>query len=171
MRKTIRKVKDKVYENHLLVESVMTPKGPRQRTNCSLGHLKPRPRKEWLLLAQKVETTLKAQLTFKKEEPEVEEILEKAKAFEAQEKRALKEKGDDVVSIHSDKVQMEKIRQAGPVHAGYQFWKKLKMDEVLKRAGFSEKETPANSSYSNKPTHLTLIRAQNAQLDQFYRFI
>jgi len=59
IRKTTKKAKDKVYENYLLVESVMTPKGPRQRTICSLGHLKPRPRKEWLLLAQKVETALK----------------------------------------------------------------------------------------------------------------
>jgi len=140
IRKTTKKAKDKTYENYLLVESVMTPKGPRQKTICSLGHLKPRPRKEWLLLAQKVETALKGQLTFEKPEPEVEEIVEKAKAFEAQEKRALRDKDDDVVSIHTDKVQMEKAREAGPVHVGYQFWKKLKMDEILKQAGFSEKE-------------------------------
>lgn len=139
IRKTTRKVKDKVYENYLLVESVMTPKGPRQRTICSLGHLKPRPRKEWLLLARKVETALKGQLTFEEEEPEVEEILEKAKAFESEEKRALKEKDDDVISIHTDKVQMERAREAGPVHVGYEFWKKLEIDEILKKAGFSEK--------------------------------
>jgi len=137
IRKTTKTVKDKVYENYLLVESVMTPKGPRQKTICSLGHLKPRPRKEWLLLAQKVETALKGQLTFEGEEPEVKEIVKKAKAFEAQEKRAVKD--DDVVSIHTDKVQMERAREAGPVHVGYQFWKKLKMDEILKQAGFSEK--------------------------------
>jgi len=139
IRKTTKKVKDKVYENYLLVESVMTPKGPRQRTICSLGHLKPRPRKEWLLLAQKVETALKGQLTFEKEEPGLEEIVEKAKAFEAQEKRAPKDKDDDVISIHTDKVEMEKMREAGPVHVGYEFWKKLKMDEILEQAGFSEK--------------------------------
>jgi len=139
IRKTTRKVKDKVYENYLLVESVMTPKGPRQRTICSLGHLKPRPRKEWLLLAQKVETALKSQLTFEEKEPEVEEIVEKAKAFESQVKRAEKDKDDDVISIHTDKVEMEKAREADPVHVGYQFWEKLEMDEILKRAGFSEK--------------------------------
>jgi len=139
IRKTTRKVKDKVYENYLLVESVMTPKGPRQRTICSLGHLKPRPRKEWLLLAQKVETALKGQLTFEEKEPEVEEILEKAKAFESQEKKPPKDKDDDVISIHTDKVEMEKAREVGPVHVGYQFWKKLEMDGILKRAGFSEK--------------------------------
>lgn len=78
-------------------------------------------------------------MTFEKEEPEVGEIVEKAKAFESQEKRALKDKGDDVISIHTDKVQMERAREVGPVHAGCQFWKKLKMDEILKQAGFSEK--------------------------------
>jgi len=139
IRKTTRKVKDKVYENYLLVESVWTPKGPRQRTICSLGPLKGRPRKEWLLLARKVETALKGQLTFEEEEPEVKEILEKAQAFEAQEKKTPKDKDDDVISIHTDKVEMEKAREAGPVHAGYEFWKKLEMDEILKETGFSEK--------------------------------
>ncbi len=81
IRKTTKTVKGKVYKNYLLVESIMTPKGPRQKTICSLGHLKPRPRKEWLLLAQKVETALQGQLTFEKEEPEVEEIVKKAKEF------------------------------------------------------------------------------------------
>jgi len=139
IRKTTKKVKDKVYENYLLVESVMTSKGPCQKTICSLGYLKGRPRKEWLLLAQKVETALKGQLTFEKPESEVEEIVKKAKVFESQEKKASKEKSDDVVAIHTDKVQMERAREVGPVHVGYQFWKKLKMDEILKQAGFSEK--------------------------------
>ncbi len=34
---------------------------------------------------------------------------------------------------------MEKAREAGPVHLGYQFWKELKMDEIFKQADFSEK--------------------------------
>jgi len=139
IRKTTKKVKDKVYENYLLVESVMTPKGPRQKTICSLGPLKPRPRKEWLLLARKVETALRGQLTFEKPEPEVEEIVQKAKAFKSQNKASQKDKGDDIVAVHTDKVQMEEGREVGPVHVGYQFWKKLKMDEILKEAGLSEK--------------------------------
>ncbi len=81
IRKTTKKVKDKVYENYLLVESVMTPQGPRQRTICPLGYLNGRSREEWLILARKVETTLKGQVIFEKEEPEIEEMVEKAKAF------------------------------------------------------------------------------------------
>ena len=61
LRRTTRKYKDKTYTNHLLVESVHTPKGPRQRTVCSLGDLKPRSRAEWLKLAHKVELALVGQ--------------------------------------------------------------------------------------------------------------
>jgi hypothetical protein len=32
----------KTYTNYMLVESVMTPAGPRQKSICSLGNLKPR---------------------------------------------------------------------------------------------------------------------------------
>jgi len=99
---------------------------------------------------------------------EVKEIVKKAKAFEAQEKRAPRDKDDDVVAIHTDKVQMEKAREAGPVYVGCQFWKKLKMDEILKEAGFSEK-VRLNVAYGNESAYLALIRAQNAKLDQFYR--
>src|SRR5271157_2331512 len=61
IRKSTRSYRDKTYVNHLLVESVQTPKGPRQRTVCSLGDLSPRPRKEWLKLACKVEDALVGQ--------------------------------------------------------------------------------------------------------------
>jgi hypothetical protein len=61
IRPTRRKYKNKVYENHLLVESVHTPKGPRQRTVCSLGDLGPKPRQEWLKLVHRVEEALVGQ--------------------------------------------------------------------------------------------------------------
>ena len=46
--KSSRRYKDKTYTNYMLVESVHTPKGPRQKMVCSLGDLSPRPAKEWL---------------------------------------------------------------------------------------------------------------------------
>jgi len=140
IRKTTRKVKDKVYENYLLVESVATPKGPRQRTICSLGHLRPRPLKEWLVLVEKVENTLRGQLTLEKPDAEVKDIVQKAKEFESRKRKPQRKENDNVIAIHTDKVQMEKAREAGPVHVGYQFWKKLGMNGILKEAGFSEKE-------------------------------
>ena len=52
IRRTTRHVKGKTYHNHLLVESVATPNGPRQRVICSLGALAPAPKTTWLGLAQ-----------------------------------------------------------------------------------------------------------------------
>ena len=61
IRKTIRKQRGKTYTNYLLVESVSTPKGPRQKTVCSLGDLSPRPAEQWLKLAHKIESALVGQ--------------------------------------------------------------------------------------------------------------
>jgi len=61
IRKSTRSYKRRTYTNYLLVESVHTPKGPRQNTICSLGDLSPRPREEWLKLACKIEEALVGQ--------------------------------------------------------------------------------------------------------------
>src|SRR5918996_5159158 len=58
IRKTKRVYKGKSYTNHLLVESVQTARGPRQRTICSLGSLEPAPAEAWLGMAQKLEAAL-----------------------------------------------------------------------------------------------------------------
>ena len=58
IRKTTRTYRGKTYVNHLLVESIQTPKGPRQRTICSLGSLEPAPAQDWLSLAHKLEAAV-----------------------------------------------------------------------------------------------------------------
>src|ERR1700751_3486879 len=58
IRRSTRTYKGKTYTNYALVEAVLTPKGPRQRTVCSLGDLKPRPHKDWLAPARKLEKAL-----------------------------------------------------------------------------------------------------------------
>jgi hypothetical protein len=64
LRKSIRSYKGGSYTNYLLVESLHTAKGPRQKTVCSLGDLGPRPRAEWLKLAHKIEDALVGQSRF-----------------------------------------------------------------------------------------------------------
>ena len=61
IRKSTRVYNGRTYTNYVLVESVQTPKGPRQKTVCSLGDLSPRPRQEWLKLACKIEDALVGQ--------------------------------------------------------------------------------------------------------------
>lgn len=80
LRTTTRTYKGKTYTNHLLVESVHTSKGPRQKVICSLGDLKPRPKDEWLKLARKVEARLSGQEPlFDEPDREAEAIARKVK--------------------------------------------------------------------------------------------
>ena len=48
IRKTVKRHNGRSYTSYLLVESVRTPQGPRQKTICSLGDLSPGPRQKWL---------------------------------------------------------------------------------------------------------------------------
>jgi hypothetical protein len=145
IRKNVKKEKVKTYINHTLVESVRTPKGPRQKVVVSLGDLRPRSRKEWLKLAHKVENTLVGQGDLlEKPDAEVEEIVRKVKERMAREQGAPEkpaEKGgeDDLVSVHTDGVAMERLRPAGHVHVGYQFWRRLGLDEIVQDAGLTER--------------------------------
>ena len=77
IRKTKQRYKGKVYTNHLLVESVSTPKGPRQRTVCSLGSLDPAPREQWLALARKMDAALQGQLSLQGQGVETEALGER----------------------------------------------------------------------------------------------
>jgi transposase len=45
----------------------------------------------------------------------------------------------DLVTVHVDQVRTEESREAGSVHAGYQFWLRLGLDSILAQAGLSER--------------------------------
>jgi len=141
IRKTEKTVKGKTYTNYLLVESVATPKGPRQRTVCSLGNLDPRPRGEWLKLAHKVEDALVGQGDLlDRSDPEVEAIVAKVRDRQARPKSRRRRRGeDDLVAVHTDRVRTERSREAGPVHVGLQFWKRLELDRILREVGLNER--------------------------------
>ena len=84
VRKTTRRYKDKTYTNYLLVESVHTPSGPRQKVVCSLGDLSPRTAEEWLRLVHKVEDALAGQVNlFSSPDPEVEQIVRRVRSRQA----------------------------------------------------------------------------------------
>lgn len=142
IRPAKRKYKGKQYTNYVLVESIRTPKGPRQKNICSLGDLSPRPRAEWLKLAQKVEVALVGQGDWiDGEDPEVEQIVQRIKEQHRKQetkarRKARQKKEDDLVAVHTDRVSTELHREAGPVHVGYHFWKKMGIEQILKEIGF-----------------------------------
>ncbi len=146
VRKTTRRYKDKTYTNYLLVESVHTPKGPRQKVICSLGDLSPRPAEDWLRLAHKVEEALVGQRDlFSNSDPEVEQIVRRVRVRGARsspepiEPTRDSDRSGDLVTVRVDGVTATQHRTAGPVHVGFQFWKRLGFDAILKRRGFSIK--------------------------------
>ena len=149
IRKCVKKGRHKEYVNYLLVESVSTPKGPRQKTICSLGNLAPRPREEWLALARKVEDRLAGQERVEATDPETEAIVAKvrerqAKAVAEKENAPVASESEssnpceqEIVAVKVDKVSTEEIRVAGPVHVGLSFYDRLGVDEELAACGLS----------------------------------
>jgi transposase len=140
IRKTIRRYKDKTYVNFLLVESVLTDKGPRQKVICSLGDLSPRPPEQWLALARKLQDALTGQLALPglaDEDPELEQLKQALPGQAAPPVDVASSCPHDLVSVHVDRVTYEAPRPAGHVHVGREFWKRLGLDDILKSLGFS----------------------------------
>jgi transposase len=143
IRKNTRQYKGRTYVNYLLVESIRTEKGPRQRTVCSLGDLKPRPAEEWLQLADRIEDALVGQKRLlDHDDPEVQRIVRKVKSRQDDrgiEQRSQGEQAEDLIAVHVDRVSTEEHREAGPVFVGHQFWQRLGLDDILTSAGLSER--------------------------------
>ena len=138
VRQTTRRYKDKTYTNYLLVESIHTPKGPRQKVICSLGDLSPRPAEDWLRLARKVEDALVGQANlFTQSDPEIEQILRQVRQRQACAADQNSQAASDLIAVHADRIAMTDVRSAGPVHVGFQFWKRLGLEAVLQSHGFS----------------------------------
>ncbi len=142
IRKVEKKAKGKTYTYYILVESVSTEKGPRQKVICSLGSLKPRAKEEWLALARDVQDALVGQMRMEGYGEEVESVLQKVKTRETKKikpRRKLKEIEEEIVSVNPRMVRVEEPREAGSLHAGLYFWRKVGMDGILESAGLSKK--------------------------------
>jgi len=134
IKATKKKVGEKTYVNHVLVESVATPNGPRHRVVCSLGSLAPAPAEEWLALAHKIEAALTGQHPLVGD-ARVDALVAKVRAGRRVERQTAGQ--PDLVAVHTDQVTTEEPREAGPVHVGHQLWRTLALDAVLARAGLS----------------------------------
>jgi transposase len=147
IRKSNRTYNGKTYTNYVLVESMATPKGPRQKTICSLGDLSPRPREEWLKLARKIEDALVGQDDLLgRDDTEVAEIVARVRARQTNETHAQAEpsappprtRAGALIEVDPSRVTTEQHREVGPVHVGHQFWQRLGLDQILRDCGLSE---------------------------------
>src|SRR5271157_4487687 len=142
IRKTVRRYKDKTYLNFLLVESVLTDKGPRQKVVCSLGDLSPRPPVPWLALARKLQDALTGQLSLPgmaDDDPELQQLRHALPVQTAPpvDVGTTTTTPGDLVSVHIDRVTYETPRPAGHIHVGLEFWNRLGLDDIFKSLGFS----------------------------------
>ena len=135
IKRTSRRVGPKTYVNHLLVESVATPAGPRHRTICSLGSLAPAPIGEWQGLAHKLSAALGGQTTLVPDAT-VDALAARARPA-GRRRRPGPPAAEDLVAIHTDQVRVEDVREAGPVYVGHQTWRALTLDPILAAAGLS----------------------------------
>ncbi len=144
IRKSIRGYKGKTYTNYVLVESVHTAKGPRQKTVCSLGDLSPRPGAEWLKLARKIEDALVGQDDLlDAADGEVADIVRRVRARRADRGEVTpapslsRTARGALIKVDPSRVTTERHREAGPVHVGHQFWQRLGLDRILRDCGLS----------------------------------
>jgi transposase len=147
IRKSIRSYNGRTYTNYVLVESVHTAKGPRQRTICSLGDLSPRPRAAWLELARKIEDALIGQShLLDSDESQVADIVDRVRARRRNEERRGAQPpppapppatSGALIKVDPTRVVTERHREAGPVHGGYSFWQRLELDRILTACGLS----------------------------------
>ena len=147
IRKASRTVHGKTYFNYLLVESHLTPKGPRQKVVCSLGDLSPRPKEQWLELARKLSSAFTGQHDLSRRQapdPELGNSSPRCRPARSASPThphplAASLESEEKIAVHVDHVRSEQSREAGPVHVGYQFWQRLGIDAILEQAGLSER--------------------------------
>ncbi len=141
IRKTSKSYKDKSYTNYLLVESIHTPKGPRQKIICSLGSLEPAPRQHWLGLAHRLEAALVGQLPLRPPDPDHAALTQRVRAHAGRTgaPRSQPAQAEPLLAVDPERVEVEQAREAGPVHVGHQMWRELGLDQILARAGLSQR--------------------------------
>lgn len=136
IRKTAKTHKGKTYNNYLLVESLSTPKGPRQKILCSLGSLAPAPREHWLDLAHRVQASLLGQLSLSPAETELPSLEKKRRRGGTPPPAS---RAPAAVNVDSEQVRVEEAREAGAVHVGHQMWQQLGLNEILASVGLSSR--------------------------------
>lgn len=139
IRRTTKSHKGKTYDNYLLVESVSTPKGPRQKILCSLGSLAPAPREHWLALAHRLQASLAGQLSLTPSATEGETVIARGRRGGKPQPVVARAESEAVLAIDSERVSLEEAREAGAVHVGHQIWQQLGLDKILRGAGLSER--------------------------------
>jgi len=140
---------DKVFEYLHLVENIRTERGPRQRLILNLGNLDI-PKDQYKDLANCIESLLTGQKSLFSVEESIEKhargavksILEKQELAIPNDSLSKSTKSRDFKQIDIESIEASAARNLGAEYVCYETWKKLKFDQVLKRAGVSPQSLP-----------------------------
>lgn len=136
----------KVYVYHRLMESVRTPRGPRQRIVLNLGQLE-LPRDAWKALANRIEEVLSGQEGLWKPEPCIERLAHDiARRIKRKERHSVAALSGDSgrqpewETVDLDSLAQEEVRTVGGEAMGKWAFERLGFPELLADLGLSEKE-------------------------------
>ncbi len=129
------------YKKHVLVESVRTEKGPRQRTVMQLGTLK-LPKSKWKALSACLERKLSGQITYVDEAPEIEAAASSAlEQYEVvsrkREEKIKREEEQDLVTVDLNTTATTKNRSLGAELVVDKIWKQLHINKIFRENGFT----------------------------------
>jgi len=141
---TKNKTTNKKYVKHSLMESVRTPKGPRQRTVMPLGSLE-LPQSQWKALAACLERKLSGQETLLSEDPTIEAValmaIDQYKVVEQKrEESEVRQEQQQLMTVDVSTLATSHHRSLGPELLVHGAWEQLNMKQILSKCGFSPKE-------------------------------
>lgn len=129
----------KTFTYHRLMESIRTPKGPRQRILLNLGHLD-LPPEDWKTLANRIEEIVSNQVSFFPPPPHIESLAEYyAQLLRQKEMRAIPtEEEAEWERVNLGSLSQGEFRTIGGEAVAYDAFKSLGLPEILTGLGLSE---------------------------------
>lgn len=127
---------DKIFIYHRLMESVRTPRGPRQRTILNLGQLE-LSQDEWKDLANRIEDIYMGQQSLFVSTPHIEELAQQLKRKEMH-SVSVEQGVPDWEMVDMNSLSQGESRTIGGEAISYNAFKKLGFPEILSDLGFSQ---------------------------------
>lgn len=128
-----------IFSYHHLVKSVRTEAGPRQEFILNLGTLD-LPKKDWPLLANRIEEIINGQHTFYVASPKIEQLAQFYARKIIQKESKSFEDNADYQEVDVNHTSVSEVRTIGPEYICYSYLKHLKLDEYLDSIYFSKRQ-------------------------------
>jgi transposase len=139
---------DKQFVYHHLVESIRTPKGPRQRLILNLGKLDI-PKDEWKLLANRIEEIIAGQMNFLEVPIHIESLAKHYADMIVKKQLASlppgvlkddKEEKKEIETVNLSSLSTSRSRTVGGESIGHYAFEKLGFPGILRKVGFDDEQ-------------------------------